>query len=602
MFRNNFTYHSYFYDDRTTKQFKEENKEAIDLLQNTLNTGLMKVNKLMFDLFSWQSSKFNGEELSKQNIAEYITTLPEANYLTEFMLGQILNKYDILKEGIKRNCDHCDDFHRLYDREAKPEINTYLTQLDLLDTESDFKNFAEYLTIQANLTEYSYTLSDIKPYINITGNIKLGSRGQEFTNNKSYFVENDCSILDDLNSHIVITPIQISNKLNFLYSNEMNSNLFFVDINEYIIRNIQHLLNTKQNKECIILINNIYKLVFDVTLRFHLHKDLYRYIYSLLGSRIFNSENNTKVSLVDFIKYLTCTKFFIGYINSDYSFETDNKNSTLLKCYNLDIDYVAYKETGKSGIQTIIELFLKDVEMACSYMSSPKALLQVLDKISDKVYNPSYTYKTFIAKCIKMQLEILRTSGLQSINSKRVLGKGFSNDVYISMNSKNIYSYGNESTCYNVVKNHLLEINKMNKDLNTKPSRYAFLGLESYSLENNSISKNDLMKSRNELLLDLNPKNKRLYLQLESDVLKLKSDIINVRDAKRLGSLIEKYKKLNIILHNYANTNDENFRVLLISLSSDINNEIKIASNRNFFKERNTMLFGHIKTLKDWDY
>ena len=105
-------------------------------------------------------------------------------------------------------------------------------------------------------------------------------------------------------------------------------------------------------------------------------------------------------------------------------------------------------------------------------------------------------------------------------------------------------------------------------------------------------------------LLDLNSKERSLIIGLENNLSILTAKSNNCHDEKRQISLIEELNKyINRLNDNLSlpNTSDEFKKVInqIYSTTCQLRDSI---AHRNIKKEKNTMLFGHIKTLKDWDY
>ncbi len=105
-------------------------------------------------------------------------------------------------------------------------------------------------------------------------------------------------------------------------------------------------------------------------------------------------------------------------------------------------------------------------------------------------------------------------------------------------------------------------------------------------------------------LLNLTPKERSLIINFENKLSLLIAHSNNCHDEKKQISQIEDINKYIIALNeslSIPNSSDEFFK----QINEIYKNVCQLRENiahRNIKKEKNTMLFGHIKTLKDWDY
>ena len=110
-------------------------------------------------------------------------------------------------------------------------------------------------------------------------------------------------------------------------------------------------------------------------------------------------------------------------------------------------------------------------------------------------------------------------------------------------------------------------------------------------------------KSRSYALMKLKNNQKKMFLEYENEILKLKSDISNCRTPEAQRSLIDRSssisKRINIDL---SRSNDEFFDGMLIVLDGlrvKLTNEL---AGIDFKRIRNTMLYGNLKTKTNFDY
>lgn len=102
--------------------------------------------------------------------------------------------------------------------------------------------------------------------------------------------------------------------------------------------------------------------------------------------------------------------------------------------------------------------------------------------------------------------------------------------------------------------------------------------------------------------LALQERKKIVELENRLAVLKARSNII--KEEKHQISLVEEINSyMKDIVDNFSapGATEEFIRQLdeIYNMASQLRESV---ASRNLKKERTTMLFGHIKTLKDWDY
>lgn len=128
----------------------------------------------------------------------------------------------------------------------------------------------------------------------------------------------------------------------------------------------------------------------------------------------------------------------------------------------------------------------------------------------------------------------------------------------------------------------------INEELN-EPAIVSFEGME--AKENLA----DLTrKTRGQLLTQLKPNASSRYRKLEAEAIKLKADAMNCNDVNTQSVILRKMSAFVRILGVYRNQhgNDPIFLELVSLLDDDIYAIRNSLSERNFFQERNTRLYG----------
>lgn len=152
------------------------------------------------------------------------------------------------------------------------------------------------------------------------------------------------------------------------------------------------------------------------------------------------------------------------------------------------------------------------------------------------------------------------------------------------------------------VENYIINSNEILRDGNA-PSIYSFYGTESLSRED-SIYERMLRTKRMGLLSKLSSSERSRIFKIENEIAKLRADSINC-ESPAIQKVI--MKKLNILAKDMnsmiSKTNiSEEFRELVMLIENE-RSDIEIGlSNRDFVKERKTMLYGQLATRTEYDY
>ena len=83
----------------------------------------------------------------------------------------------------------------------------------------------------------------------------------------------------------------------------------------------------------------------------------------------------------------------------------------------------------------------------------------------------------------------------------------------------------------------------------------------------------------------------------------LKAEVANAHSQDTQHVLLKRCAMLRDVIElELDRTNNEYLATILLALSSDIFAMQNALSDRNIFKERNTRLYGQLKTTNKWDY
>ena len=110
-------------------------------------------------------------------------------------------------------------------------------------------------------------------------------------------------------------------------------------------------------------------------------------------------------------------------------------------------------------------------------------------------------------------------------------------------------------------------------------------------------------KTRGSIIARLNPKERSTYLRLESDVIRLRAQAINVNTTFAQQTVLKRAEAVGkLLVFEMNSSTNEDFITMLSVLDTErfaIQTEL---ANRDIFKERNSRLYGQQITRNNWDY
>ena len=121
------------------------------------------------------------------------------------------------------------------------------------------------------------------------------------------------------------------------------------------------------------------------------------------------------------------------------------------------------------------------------------------------------------------------------------------------------------------------------------PARYATIGMESVS------DKSEFMVTRSKLLAKLKPKDRETYIDLENDLMKIKSDAMNCKTTDGMKVLMNKINTLGSIISVEMDTKDEFLREALGLLDAQRIILADMMASRSVIKENSGILYGMVK-------
>lgn len=136
-----------------------------------------------------------------------------------------------------------------------------------------------------------------------------------------------------------------------------------------------------------------------------------------------------------------------------------------------------------------------------------------------------------------------------------------------------------------------------------KPAAFTMAGIEAYVKPTDPKFAEFRRKERQSILVKLTSIERRRYTDLENDYIMLKAEVANAHSQDTQHVLLKRCAMLRDVIElELDRTNNEYLATILLALSSDIFAMQNALSDRNIFKERNTRLYGQLKTTNKWDY
>lgn len=131
---------------------------------------------------------------------------------------------------------------------------------------------------------------------------------------------------------------------------------------------------------------------------------------------------------------------------------------------------------------------------------------------------------------------------------------------------------------------------------------FGFLGTESMQANTKQFDE-FRRKTRAEIISKLEPNERRIFMQLESDVIRLRSQAMAVNTVVGQQTALKRCEAVaKLIMMEMNRSKNDTFIVLLSTLDSERLTVQTELANRDILKERNTRLYGQEITRNEWNY
>jgi riboflavin transporter FmnP len=288
---------------------------------------------------------------------------------------------------------------------------------------------------------------------------------------------------------------------------------------------------------------------------------------------------NPNTSLVDYLKALFIFKVYYNIVNH---IEGTIYSQNVDKLMNL-IDNMCMSYSVLGG-----------VERACNvlYNVVSNGYLELRRDIDEVIDNAIELYRKSIRMTVPGAIPHT-VNTLTSINRNAI-----SNFV---VNKKHLMGV---EAVYDVAPNiiaHIQDGMESLEDNDNMPSIISVVGMENIK----DFSKHETINAgtRAKILSKFNNKERKTYIKYENDVMRITAKVNNCTSTFSQSAIISDIESISTCINVDINRSEnDNFRLLMQLLDSELRRAGQMVANRNFAKERKTMLYGNIKTLSNWDF
>lgn len=298
-----------------------------------------------------------------------------------------------------------------------------------------------------------------------------------------------------------------------------------------------------------------------------------------------NTGNRDSISHIDLLKFLTIYKTFYNGINE------------------INVD---------NGLS--IKEALTKLDLNLAGMNFNNGLMCYMNSVYDKLNNNFFDEKRQIDKDIDYYFDLVRFILRESyvvkpngniatnnmINNYGLVARLKSEDASCESVINEIESFVSD----NIYDSYYMDAYE---SFNTQVDKTFIDGCEAEGVNVYNLIPLDyeefVKKSRSYSLMKLKSSQKKLFLEYENEVLKLKSDINNCRTPEVQRSLIDRStsisKRINIDLSRSSDEFFDGMLILLDTLRVKLTDEL---ASMDYKRMRNTMLYGNLKTKTNFDY
>jgi hypothetical protein len=289
------------------------------------------------------------------------------------------------------------------------------------------------------------------------------------------------------------------------------------------------------------------------------------------------TQKNT--SLVDFLKALFVFKVYYNIVNHiDGTIYTQNVDKLMDLIDNMCMYYNV----------------LGGVERACNvlYSTVTNGYLELKRDIDDVIDNAIDMYRKAIKITVPGEVPH-RVNALSSMDRNAI--------KHFVVNKKHIMCVESVFDIKPDMISTLSEAMESMESAYDMPAISSVIGVENIR----DFSKYETINAgtRAKILSKFNNKERKTYIKYENDVMRVTAKVNNCTSTFSQSAIISDIESISTCINVDINRSDnEEFRLLMQLLDSELRRAGQMVANRDFARERKSMLYGNLKTKSAWDY
>lgn len=300
------------------------------------------------------------------------------------------------------------------------------------------------------------------------------------------------------------------------------------------------------------------------------------------GDREIFAEAIVNAILDKFIRLQLTLYTYVVYIYGNRDIVSNNLETFVKLAFLFKLVYNSVNGIDTDDIGDSIKKLMRDFSYCVQNRGAFDSVIMTADLWRNRLIKGYQDLPSFSDDAINEVLEMYQKKRHAVITINKMNRPVYANKIItgiklVSLESlqDDILSEYNLKKSYNAFKN--------------APARYATIGMESVS------DKSEFMVTRSRLLAKLKPKDRETYIDLENDLMKIKSDAMNCKTTDGMKVLMNKINTLGSIISVEMDTKDEFLREALGLLDAQRIILADMMASRSVIKENSGILYGMVK-------
>lgn len=288
-------------------------------------------------------------------------------------------------------------------------------------------------------------------------------------------------------------------------------------------------------------------------------------------------------------------KFKEGEINYKDRTKSYDMKYVVQTLFGYKVWYNAINDIDNSDVEKTVTDIVDLVNLASHSFNATQAIPDVYNTIHSRIMSGVMDCPRYPDKVIEETMDFYRKASnyyrYRGTNGRRSHGLLVSRKAVIGVESVAFESF---LASVGVTKIGMRD---------NKRASLAMFGYE--SLDTSSKEFEDFKKnSRAKILAGLTPEERSTYIKYEADVIRFRAEVIGCRTPFSQSIILKRGDTIAKLINlEVSKSHSEAFITLMMMLDSERINNQSILANRDFFREKNTMLNGQLGSMKDeWSY